>query len=183
MRMLPLDDPRWKDLDHRGWSCGHRSKLDPTAPFVPDALRALSEKPSDHTRFQELWPYLCSEGTAWPAAYAAVPYIVEIAQKLQPAERFEYLYVIGLIRMSEAVESGDSALRTSVAASYREALPRALALVAELVPHPHDASTTRYLLAAIASLKGHTDLARILNELDTFAECPECSVQVFEYRE
>src|SRR5262245_27039958 len=88
--MLTLDDPRWKELNHRGWSRGTRYCMDPHAPSVPDELAKLLETPSDHGRFSSLWPYLCSEGTAWAAAYAAVPYAIEIAKRLPPTERFEY---------------------------------------------------------------------------------------------
>jgi hypothetical protein len=69
--VLTLDDPRWPSLDHRGWSDGGRSG-DDDAPFVPDELRYLQGNPTDRARFTALWPYLCSEDTAWPAAYAAV---------------------------------------------------------------------------------------------------------------
>jgi hypothetical protein len=71
--MLSLDDPRWLDLNHRGWAQGTRYGLDPNAPFVPDELARLLQDPSDLKRFRSLWPYLCSEGTAWAAAYAALP--------------------------------------------------------------------------------------------------------------
>src|ERR1035441_10002389 len=96
--MLPLDDPRWPDLDHRGWSA-RTLFSDRDAPFVPAELRHLLGNPTDRQRFTALWPYLCSEGTAWPVAYAAVPYLVEIARQLSPAERFEHVYVVGLVVM------------------------------------------------------------------------------------
>jgi len=97
--MLRLDDPRWPDLNHRGWSAGRASSDDPAAPFVPDELRHLLANPADRQRFTALWPYLYSEGTAWPAAYAAVPYLVEIARQLSPAKRVEHVYVVGLVVM------------------------------------------------------------------------------------
>ena len=31
--MLALDDPRWKELDHRGWTEGKRDDLDSDAPL------------------------------------------------------------------------------------------------------------------------------------------------------
>src|SRR5262249_13115881 len=39
--MLRLDDPRWPDLNHRGWAAGRASSYDPGAPFVPGELRHL----------------------------------------------------------------------------------------------------------------------------------------------
>jgi hypothetical protein len=66
--VLDLDDSRWMDLDHRNWSHGRRSSDDPDIPFVPDELRLLTANPADRDRFEDLWPYLASEDTAWPAA-------------------------------------------------------------------------------------------------------------------
>src|SRR6187551_2571495 len=97
--MLPLDDPRWPDLYHQAGTGQEQFKHDPDAPFVPDELRHLLANPDDLQRFRSLWPYLCSEGSTYPAAYAAVPYLIEIARRLPPAERTEYVVVIGLIVM------------------------------------------------------------------------------------
>jgi enamine deaminase RidA (YjgF/YER057c/UK114 family) len=164
--MLPLDDPRWPDLDHRGWSA-RTLFSDPDAPFVPAELRHLLANPADRQRFTALWPCLCSEGTAWPVAYAAVPYLVEIARQLSPAERFEHVYVIGLVVMcSGAYGRTPGGLPTDITAAYRHALPQALALLAETLTVPHDEATTRYLLAAAAALKGHPSLGDVLNGLD-----------------
>src|SRR5262245_27033477 len=41
---LPLDDPRWKELNHRNWSHGKRSDRTPDAPFVPDELSELTSQ-------------------------------------------------------------------------------------------------------------------------------------------
>jgi hypothetical protein len=49
--MLHLEDDRWNELDHRNWSNGSRSSLDPEAPFVPDELRLLMADPQDLGRF------------------------------------------------------------------------------------------------------------------------------------
>ena len=85
------------ELGHRNWSPGQRPGDDPDAPFVPQELSGLLAEPTDFGRLTDLWPYLCSEDTAWPAAYAAVPYLVELARRLRPAERGDYLYVVGFI--------------------------------------------------------------------------------------
>jgi hypothetical protein len=167
--MLALDDDRWKELDHRGWSNGSRASLDPGAPFVPDELRVLLADPHDVARFRTLWPYLCSEGTTWPAAYAAAPYLVEIAARLSPPERYEYVVVVGLIATYAAPE----AIAPYLIDSYRNALTKALALLADMIAATHDLTDTRYLLSAAAALKGHPRLGEILDQLDTLPERPE----------
>jgi hypothetical protein len=182
--MISLDDSRWPALDHRNWSGGHGG---PDAPFVPDELRRLTADPSDGERFGDLWPYLCSEGTAWPAAYAAVPHLVALARVLPPArtERDDYLYVVGLVAMCSG-ERGEvpADLPADIADAYHQALPEALALLTQtLAAGTHDQSTTGYLLAATAALKGHPEYADILNDLDVYAECQSCGEPMLELPE
>src|SRR5262245_15427985 len=172
--MLHLAAPRWSDLDHRGWSAG-RASYDPDAPFVPDELRHLLANPADRQRFTALWPYFCSEGTAWPAAYAAVPYLVAIARQLPPADRFEHVFVVGLVVMcSGTYGRTPDGMPADIAAAYRHALPDALILLAEALTAPHDEVATRYLLAAAAALKGHPTLGDVLQDLDILARCSNC---------
>ena len=52
--MLSLDDNRWKELDHRGWSNGEPCGLD--APYIPDELKLLLENPRDFERFENMAP-------------------------------------------------------------------------------------------------------------------------------
>jgi hypothetical protein len=179
--MLSLGDPRWKDLNHRGWTSGARYHLDPGAPFVPDELARLLKDPTDIERFDLLWPYLCSEGTAWAAAYAVTPYAIELARHVPPDQRLNYLYFIGLVAMCSCPQEGESfAIKPYLAESYRRSLTEAILLIAELLVIPYGLTETRYLLAAIAALKGHVKLGRVLNYLDSIcAQCPRCGEDVF----
>jgi hypothetical protein len=180
--VISLDDPRWPELDHRGWSKGKGAQ---DAPFVPDELRYIAAHPATSgERFNDLWPYLCSEGTAW-AAYDSVPYLVAIARGLPAGERDDYLYVVGLVAIcsGELGEVPDD-LPDDIAGAYRNALPEALALLAEtLTTAEHDQTATRYLLAAMAALKGHPEYAEILNDLDVYAECQACGEPILELPE
>jgi len=173
--MLPLDDPRWRDLDHRGWSGGGASPYDPDAPFVPDELRYLLDNPADQERFTRLWPYLCSEGTAWPASFGSVPYLIEIARQLYPADRFEYVYVVGLVLMCAGTygQTPDG-LPADIAAAYKHALPEALTLLAKTLTALHDEATSQLLLAAAAALKGHPALGDAIDALGLVTRCQKC---------
>jgi hypothetical protein len=164
--MLPLDDPRWKELNHGNWSDGKPSS--PNAPFVPSELAKLVEHPLDLERFNDLWPWMCSEGTTWAAAYAAIPYTVALAKQVPASQRFDYLYFVGLVVMCSCPEAGESfAIKPYLAESYEQALIEALELIAETLRSPHDVTETRYLLAATAALKGHARLGKVLNDLDS----------------
>jgi hypothetical protein len=181
MSLLPLDDPRWKELNHRGWTKGARYHLDPDAPFAPEELARLVENPGDIERFRAFWPYLCSEGTAWAASYAAVPYAVELARRLAPEQRSEYLCFVGYVVTCSCPDQGESFQITPyVVEEYHRALVQALPLLAETLVARHDVTETRYLLAAAAALKGHCKLAKVLESLDCICgECPNCGQCVY----
>ncbi len=168
--VLSLEDPRWKDLDHRN-SKG--------AIYIRDELVYLLDTPSDLERFGDLWPELCSEGTTWAAAYAAVPYVVEIAKRLPPVQRADHLYFVGLTVICQCPNEGKSfEIRSYLEPSYRDALQTTLPLLAETLLLEHDAAMTRYLLAAAAALKGYTALGELINHID--AGCPHCGEELLE---
>jgi hypothetical protein len=180
MDLLPLDDSRWIELDHRNWRDGKRSEWAPDGPFVPDELAKLSKNPEDLERFTNLWPWLCSEGTTYAAAYAAAPYFVAFARRLPPEKRFDYLCVIGLIVTHSVPDQKSCEIRDYLVDSYQSALSVAMTLVAETLVARHDVSQTRYLLATVAALKGHRKLAEVLQDLDCIcAECPACGADVY----
>lgn len=177
--MLSLDDNRWKELSHRGWADGKRYELDPDAPYVPDELKLLFENPLDYDRLGTLCAYLASEGTIWEAAFAAFPYLVQIASRLSPKQRTEYLIYLGFM-VTDVTPSDGFDIDPYIAESYRESLAQALCLSAETILEEHTESETRYLLGTIASLKGHTKIGEILENLDSYSFCHECDEIFFE---
>jgi hypothetical protein len=91
MRKLPLNDPRRQEFAFRNAPTRRAADQKPRTPMVAAELAQLLENPADLERFRELWPELCSEGTAWAAAYAAVPYVVDLARRVPPEQRVEFL--------------------------------------------------------------------------------------------
>ncbi|HEX8200059.1 MAG TPA: hypothetical protein VF590_06200 [Isosphaeraceae bacterium] len=144
-------------------------------------MAKLWENPADVERFNNLWPWLCSEGTTWAAAYAAVPYIVELARRLTPEKRFDYLCFVGLTVICSCPGQGESfEIKPFLEEGYRRAIADALPLLAESLVYQHDATETRYLLAAVAALKGHPQLGGILEHLDSISgQCPICGEWVY----
>jgi hypothetical protein len=177
MQKLSLNDPRWSDLDSRNGN----------AAWVPQQLAALLERPSDLAAFGNLWQELCSEGTAWSAAYAAVPYVAELAKRLAPEQRMEHIYFVGLVVMCSAPDSlalakeaSPITLQPYLVEGYRHALAEVMPLLAETLICPHDLSETKYLLAAAAALKGHAKLGAVLNHLECICgECPKCGTCIY----
>ena len=167
MTRLPLNDARWGELMSRNGK----------AAFVPKRLEHLLQQPDDLAAFQDLWPALCSEGTAWSAAYAAAPYIIEIAQKLSPEQRFEHVVFIGYVAQSECFDSGESfRLQPYLMECYHHALREALVLLGATLVCTHDADETRHLLASASALKGHRALADAIEHLD--CGCPHCGKEI-----
>src|SRR5262245_18794895 len=92
MPPLPLNDSRWNELSAR---CG-------AAGFVSESLRHLLDHPDDLEAFDNLSGELTCENTTWPAAYAAAPYIVEVARRLSPEQRLKHMIVVGHMAYSES---------------------------------------------------------------------------------
>ncbi len=181
--MLSLDDNNWKELNHRGWSNGGRSKSDLDAPYIPDELKLLLENPYDLERFEYIAPYLSSENTTWEAAYAATPYIVEIAKRLSPKERTTYLINIGFIVWDSASNIEENNKIKPYLSDYKNALSDALPLLLETVLEEHNAVDMRYLLATLAALKGYSHLGEVIQALHYYTECPNCNNEIFELNE
>lgn len=148
---------------------------------MPDVLAKLVEHPEETKVFHDLWPWLCSEGTAWAAAYAVVPYAVEFARRVPLATRFEYLYFVGLVAICSSPGDGEAfEIQPYLISDYEEALKQALPLIAETLTVDHDQTETRYILSTIAALKGHVKLADVLDHLDCVSgECEACGECVF----
>jgi hypothetical protein len=164
--VLPLDDPRWNELAHRNWVNGSLAG-DPDAPFVPEVLAKLYETPDDAELFSELWPYLCSEGTTYAAAYAAIPHIVRLAATLPREGRSEYLIFVGLSLIHGTPDAGEAyAIMPYLRADLERAKSEALPLTLEALEVASDEQTVRYLLAAICALLGHARLADEIESLD-----------------
>ena len=156
MARLPLEQSRWRELRYRHGPAG----------AVPRDLQKLIDHPTDRKLFGNLWPALCSEGTTWPAAFAAAPYLVDIAERMSPADRWDYVMAVGFFAMYEGT------CPPGIRDAYDDALRRALPLLLESLAVRHDEHETRYQLASAAALLGYKSLGLAIEVLD--AGCPEC---------
>lgn len=166
--VLALDDPRWNTLMHRA-GIGPTSEID-----IAAELAALYTMPEDVDRIRDLWPYLASEGSTWDAAYAALPHLVHILRRQEPALRGELLSFVGIILTGGSVQNVPDDLRTgfeSALTAVYEPLGESLSVLsAEDLP---------WVLATIAALRGNVVLAEVLQEPDAVeATCDECGAEV-----
>ena len=141
---LPLDSPRWRSLQTRRGE---------GAEWVSDALRALQGGP-DADVFHELWPELCSEESTYDAAFAAAPYLAQIATGEARSGNTEYLVVLGLIATYAAEE-----VPADLAPGYQWATQTALTLTLGALVECSPDHDLRYLLSAVAAFRGRADLA------------------------
>jgi hypothetical protein len=107
--------------------------------------------------------------------------MLAFAKRVPPEQRFEYLCVIGLVVTHSCPEQGESfEIKDYLVEGYRRALAEALPLMCETLASRHDGTETRYLLAAVAALKGHCKLAEVLQDMDAVCgECPRCGESVY----
>lgn len=161
---VPLDSPEWAALETR---------MGAGAESVADTLRRLLDDASPVALFTEMWPTLCSEGTTYNAAFAAAPYLVELARRVVPQDAVEYLVVLG------PVETYAGTVPHTLEPAYREALRDAQALAFELLSDCSTDHNIRYLLGAVAAFQARADLASVLVDLDIIEEpCPRCGTLV-----
>jgi hypothetical protein len=148
--------------------------MGPGAYPVPQALRVLGDDPSDLELFQELWPEICAEETTYDAAFAAAPYLIDFAARLRTAEADQYLIVAGLIATYASEVPSD------LEPAYRKAMQRGLTLALERLENCQTNADLRYLLASVAAMRGRTDLAELLQDLDAIQEpCTTCGTVVY----
>src|SRR6476620_3027303 len=162
---LPLDSPRWSRL----WT-----RMGPGAYPVPQALRELDNDPSDLELFREMWAEICAEETTYDAAYAAAPYLMEFAARLDTADADEYLIVAGLIATYASEVPSD------LEPAFKNAMQRGLELTLQRLQKCKTNEDLRYLLASVAAMRGRTDLASVLQDLGAIQEsCSTCGTVVF----
>jgi len=149
--MLPLSDPRWKEL--KG---GYK------VPY--DASAALSRLERGEDMWDELWQELHHQGDVGEASYAAVPHLVRIAASL--AARDWNLYALVSIIEIERHRKSNPPLPAWIAESYRAAWQELVAIALGDLRKDPDRETLRSILGSIALAKGDVKLGAFLLELD-----------------
>ena len=160
MNVLPLDDPRWRELRH---AYGH-------AADVPELLRALASSPVPRAGFRDepwfsLWSSLCHQGDVYTASYVAIPHIVHIAGEAKGPIDSSFFHLPAAVEVARQAGRGPDIPET-YAEDYHNAIRR---LVENVSRHRNEAWDQSMLLSAAAALavaKGHADVAEALLNLD-----------------
>lgn len=158
--MLPLDDPRWKDLRHAYGD----------AADIPDLLRALASSTGPKAGYEaepwfSLWSSLCHQEDVYTASYAAVPHVVQIASEAKGPIDFSFFLLPASIEISRKAGRGPN-IPDAYADDYHRAIGR---LVDNASLHRNgawDQSMLMSVAAALAVAKGHIDVAEAWLLLD-----------------
>lgn len=151
MLLIPLDDPRWKEL-----AGGYKQ------PY--DASIALSRLESGEKVWDELWQELHHQGDVGEASYAAVPQLVRIAKDL-PSRDWNFYGLVSVIEV-ERHRRSNPPLPAWLIEDYRLALHELLEVAIEDLRRTEDEETVRSIIGAMALSKGHIKLGALLTKVD-----------------
>ena len=155
--MLPLDSPRWAELEHAYGS----------AENTPERLREL--KPDSISEgYNEpwfwIWSALAHQGDIYSASFAAVPHIVRVLS-IDPENAdfsfFDFPAWVEICRQKKSVTIPPDLEKDYFAALRQLAPLAAIALNSER----DDECYLRGVLSAIAVAKGQTSLAEAILDL------------------
>jgi hypothetical protein len=135
----------------------------------------------DDSEYGELYHQVCHQFTVGPVAYVAVPHLVEIARVSELKRRVQPLSIVGTVAAALLADPhGSAPLPEEWRAEYAAANNEALRLTADALKQGGwDASDSQELLATLAALHGHGNLAMLLFLQGGVTElsCPVCGEQ------
>jgi hypothetical protein len=154
---LSLNDPRWAFLHTRNGD----------GASIPRWLSGLLQNPDDLDLFQDEACGLSSgEEITYSAAFAAAPYLMEVARRAGSKARLEYVSFLGMIaqyRLPPGEPLGECPpdLEPPYQQAVTDALDMALAMLRDETSEP----SVRVLLADIAAFKGFAHMANRIIEI------------------
>jgi hypothetical protein len=149
--LIPLDDPRWKELEG-----GYKVRYDASIP--------LSRLERGEEVWDELWQELHHQGDVGEASYAAVPQLVRIAKDL-PSRDWNFYSLVSVIEI-ERHRRSNPPLPKWLIEDYELAWYELLQLAIEDLRRADDKLTFRSILGAMALSKGHIELGALLTKAD-----------------
>ncbi|MFS2213586.1 hypothetical protein ACEN9H_02030 [Massilia cellulosiltytica] len=153
---LPLDSPRWQELEHAYGK----------AADIPALLRQLASLPPsgpDDEPWFSLWSALAHQGDVYAASFAAVPHVVRalaLAPDRAGAVYLQFPAWVEICRKRERV-----VIPSDLQDAYAAALAALPGLVAAAAVRAWDEEFLACALAALAAVKGSVDVAEAALEL------------------
>jgi hypothetical protein len=157
--MLPLDDARWACLTT------FSGKPEDVPQVLREWLASVGTAQEDTIYGRDLFDLFLHQATITNAAFAVVPWLVDICNKRETPYRVEYLTDVALVeanRLQYGVyynRKGTEAYPEWLMADYHQAIAEARNLADEAIEAEPDEERTRGLVAMKPALYGNADLA------------------------
>jgi hypothetical protein len=154
--MIPLDSPRWSELEHCYGS----------AADIPGLLAQLESFPSSHGNSEpwfSLWSALCHQGDVYPASFAAVPHIIRILASNPVRADFSFFQLPACIEIARAREKFP--IPPDLHDPYVKALEQLPGLVGAAASRQWDEGFLCCALSAVAAAKGFPSVAEAVQEI------------------
>jgi len=167
--MIDLDSPQWAELQTAYGS----------ASEVPAMLEDLYAGRAES--LDDLFSYICHQGSIYTGSVAALPHLLKIAQTVQVEDLPEFK--VDVLTLAGAIcESTDFTPEFYAPYIKKAFFEDALSLTLATLKDFSNSSCALYLLKAAAAFAGHPAFSRVL---DGFADeefstaCPRCEADLY----
>jgi hypothetical protein len=161
--LLPLDDPLW-DQFQGNYSSGAN---------VANLLTAAKSGAPVDKWYDDIFQELMHQYTLSEVAYAAVPHLVEIAEKNRDL-RLEIMVLVGAC-YAHSTDPGVPEIPSRLSDAWIDARQRSLPVILDVLSESQlSENEIRYLLSSLAAIKGFNQMSIAIEALDTEVECPHC---------
>ncbi|MFE6665251.1 hypothetical protein ACFVFH_17040 [Streptomyces sp. NPDC057697] len=149
-----------------------------SAHDIPELLDRIASEPSPE-RWSDLWSALCHQGSVYPASFAALPRLAEVAGSDDRKQAVEALGLAGAIMAGSEQAHGAGDVR----ARYRAEAGALLAVAYRHLRTASDRTEYIHLLESVLSFEGamswSEDLAWGLVNEEYQVSCPGCLADLF----
>jgi hypothetical protein len=158
--MIELSAVNWKAMSHAYGSAEN-------IPIL--LLRAENDTRGGHvdgSTWFELWSALCHQGDTYTASYAAVPFLVQLAERPNYQSQYDPLLLAASIEVS-MLEGNGPDMPDDLVMTYRNALAHGLDLAERALKQPLDRIAQRAYRGCVAAFLGQSLTARNIWDEET----------------
>ncbi|PSB56851.1 hypothetical protein [Chamaesiphon polymorphus] len=172
--MIDLESPLWSNLT---CSAGGNGEM------AADLLKQIQQGNGTDDVYGELYHQVCHQGNIGRdsnLAYAVVPHLVKIAQQVTKREQVWPLNIVASVVTSRLVyPEGSGAIPIDLQEDYELACNSALEITLHALRETgYEQDDSIFLLATVAALHGHGDLAMLMLNGGSELNCPFCGEEI-----
>ena len=156
--MLPLDSKEWAKLTHAYGPATDTPRLIADLATYPDHATYKDEP------YFSLWSSLCHQGDIYSASYAAVPHIVDLAERATHRISHDFILLPVCIEIARGTKR-KAEIPTALVDSYNNAILKLPGVAISFAKHT-DGSWADVCSAAVAVSMGNYKLGKAILELN-----------------